>query len=356
MRVSCIAIFSIVWLSVFSPANAQTILVEAESFQNLGGWVIDQQFMEQMGSPYLLAHGLGQPVNDATMAVTFPAGGKYRIWVRTRDWAAVWNNPEPSQKSRINEARCMTCHRVDAADPPGKFQVLIDGKSMPTIFGTKGTDWHWQDGGTVEITKEKVTLALHDLTGFEGRCDAIIFTSDTDFRPPDKGEELAAFRRKMLGLPEQPQDAGQFDLVVVGGGMAGTCAAISAARLGLQVALIQDRPVLGGNNSSEVRVHLNGEINLPPYPALGEVVKELDSGKRGNAQPAENYDDQKKLRVVQAERNIRLFLNTHVWQVEKDGSRVVAVVAKDIRTGKELRFSARLFADCTGDGTLGFLA
>ena len=52
--------------------------------------------------------------------------------------------------------------------------------------------------------------------------------------------------------------------------------------LGLQVALIQNRPILGGNNSSEVRVHLNGNINLPPYPALGNVVKELDSGKRGH--------------------------------------------------------------------------
>jgi glycine/D-amino acid oxidase-like deaminating enzyme len=65
--------------------------------------------------------------------------------------------------------------------------------------------------------------------------------------------------------------------------MAGTCTAISAARLGLQVALVQDRPVLGGNNSSEVRVHLNGQINLPPYPRIGDVVGELDSGGRGNA-------------------------------------------------------------------------
>lgn len=356
MRILYPTILSMVWLAAFSPANAQTILVEAESFENLGGWVVDQQFMEQMGSPYLLAHGLGQPVKDASTTVTFPAAGKYRIWVRTRDWAAVWNNLEPSQKSRMNEPRCMTCHRVDAADPPGKFQVLIDGKSLPTILGTEGTDWHWQDGGTVEIAKEKVTLALHDLTGFEGRCDCIVFTSEADFRPPDKGEELAALRRKILGLPEKPEDASQFDLVVVGGGMAGTCAAISAARLGLQVALVQDRPVLGGNNSSEVRVHLNGEINLPPYPALGEVVKELDSGKRGNAQLAENYNDQRKLSVVQAEKNIRLFLNTHVYRVEKDGSRIVAVVGKEIRTGKELRFAAPLFADCTGDGTLGFLA
>jgi len=350
------AVFATVLLAAISIAPAHTILVEAESFENLGGWVIDQQAMDQMGSPYLLAHGLGQPVQDATTTVTFPASGKYRVWVRTRDWVALWNNPEPTQKSRMNEARCITCHRVDSADPPGKFQLVIDGRPLEAVFGTEGVKWHWQDGGTVEITQPQVIVSLHDLTGFDGRCDAIIFTSDADFVPPDKGEEMAAFRRKMLGLPEKPQEAGNFDLVVVGGGIAGVCTAVSAARLGLQVALIQDRPVLGGNNSSEVRVHLNGQINLPPYPALGDVVKELDSGRRGNAQPAENYDDQKKLAVVQAEKNIRLFLNTHVYRVKKDGDRIAAVVGKDIRTGKELRFAASLFADCTGDGTLGFLA
>ncbi|HUS72071.1 MAG TPA: FAD-dependent oxidoreductase, partial [Sedimentisphaerales bacterium] len=257
--------------SIVSTAAASTVLVEAESFTNLGGWVVDQQFMDQMGSPYLLAHGLGQPVKEATTTVELAKTGKYRVWVRTRDWVALWK----------------------VAGAPGRFQLLIDGKPLKTVFGTKGANWHWQDGGTVEIKNKQAKIALHDLTGFEGRCDAIVFTTDTNFRPPNEGKALNRFRRKLLGLPDTPEDAGKFDLVVVGGGIAGTCTAVSAARLGLQVALIQNRPVLGGNNSSEVRVHLNGRINLPPYPALGNVVKELDSGKRGNAQPASNYDDQK---------------------------------------------------------------
>ena len=356
MKIAVAGISILVLLSASGPIYAQSVLVEAESFANLGGWVIDQQSLDQMGSAYLLAHGLGQPVKDAATTVTFPAIGKYHIWVRTRDWAATWNNLEPAQKARMTEPRCMTCHRVDAAEPPGKFQLVIDGKPLKIIFGTEGNNWHWQDGGIVEIKQSQATISLHDLTGFEGRCDAIVFTSETNFSLPDKGEELAALRCKILGLEEKPENAGQFDLIVVGGGMAGTCAAISAARLGLQVALVQDRPVLGGNNSSEVRVHLNGEINLPPYPALGEVVKELDSVKRGNAQPAGNYDDQKKLAVVQAEKNLRLFLNTHIFRVEKDGDRIMAVVGRDIRTGRELRFSGSLYADCTGDGTVGFLA
>ncbi len=320
--------------SVVSTASADTVLLEAESFEDPGGWVIDQQFMDQMGSPYLLAHGLGEPVNDAVTKVRFPSTGKYRIWVRTRDWVAPWKAP----------------------GAPGRFQLLIDGKPLKTVFGTTRADWHWQDGGTVEITKKQAKIALHDLTGFEGRCDAVVFSTDTNFTPPKKGESLNRFRRKLLGLPDAPEDAGRYDLVVVGGGIAGTCTAVSSARLGLQVALIQNRPVLGGNNSSEVRVHLGGKINLPPYPALGNVVKELDSGKRGNAQPASNYDDKKKLRVVQAEKNIHLFLNTHAYKVEKKGNRITNIFAKNIITGKELRFAAPLFADCTGDGTIGFLA
>ena len=65
-----------------------TILIEAESFRDLGGWVIDQQFMDFMGSPFLLAHGMGIPVKDATTKVIFPDTGVYKVWVRTRDWAA----------------------------------------------------------------------------------------------------------------------------------------------------------------------------------------------------------------------------------------------------------------------------
>jgi len=294
-----ILLFATLLLPFVSLAKAQTILVEAEAFNNHGGWVVDQQFMDQMGSPFLLAHGLGEPVKDATTNVEFPAAGKYHVWLRTRNWVAPWKAPAA----------------------PGRFQLLINGRALKIIFGTEGSKWHWQDGGTVEITNKQVTLTLNDLTGFEGRCDAIIFTTDTDLVLPNEGEQMAAFRRKTLGLPDQPQDAGNFDLVVVGGGIAGTCTAISAARLGLDVALIQNRPVLGGNNSSEVRVHLNGKINLLPYPALGNVVREIDSGKRGNAQPASNYDDQKKLHVVRAEKNIHLFLNMHAFKVEKQGSR-----------------------------------
>ncbi len=73
------------------------VWLEAESFAATGGWVVDQQFMDLMGSPYLLAHGLGEPVPDAIESVKFAEPGNYKVWVRTRAWVAPWNAPAHGQ-------------------------------------------------------------------------------------------------------------------------------------------------------------------------------------------------------------------------------------------------------------------
>lgn len=320
-----------------TPLTAATVLIEAEQFENRGGWVCDPQFMDQMGSPFLLAHGLGVPVADAITRVRLPHPGNYRLWVRTRDWVATWKAP----------------------GAPGRFSLLVDGKPTESVFGTEGADWHWQDGGTVTLEKAEFTLALHDLTGFEGRCDAIVLSDEEGFRPPEERENLAAFRREKLGLPAEPEAAGAFDLVVVGGGIAGTCAAVSAARKGLKVALIQDRPVLGGNNSSEVRVWLQGARNKGPWPRIGDVVAELEQARHAHYGPdnkAELYEDEKKLAVVRAEPNIALFLDHRMNAATVEGGRIKSVVAQHTATGLRRRFDGRWFVDATGDGCLGFLA
>jgi hypothetical protein len=319
-----------------SAGAGDQVLLEAEAFDDCGGWVVDQQFMDQMGSPYLLAHGLGDPVRDAVTTAKLAAAGKYRVWVRTRDWVSPWKAP----------------------GAPGRFQVLIDGKPLVPTFGTEGTAWHWQDGGVVELGRQ-ARVALHDLTGFEGRCDALLLSRDLDFRPANDLATLGKLRRRLLGLPEQPQRGGCYDLVVVGGGIAGTCAALSAARLGLSVALLQDRPVLGGNSSSEVRVWPEGRIRQKPYPHVGDVVAELVPEKKrsdGNAKSAEIYVDDRKLAVVRGEPKIALFLENHVNTVEAGEGVVHAVVCQHVRTARRLRIEGRWFADCTGDGTVGFLA
>ena len=223
--------FSFTWilscfvLLIAVEVRSETIFLEAEGFQQTGDWLFDQQSIEAMGSPYLLAHGLGRPVADAVTTVSIPSSGRYRVLARTKDWVARWKAPAA----------------------PGRFNILIDGKPTGHTLGIKDVDWGWQDAGSVELRRGQIEIALHDLTGFEGRCDAVILTSDPDFVPP-QGEKLKIWRRKMLGNDGPPSDRGEYDVVVVGGGVAGCCTAISAARLGLDVALIQNRPVLGASN------------------------------------------------------------------------------------------------------------
>jgi hypothetical protein len=332
-RIKRVFFLIMITISGLVQGQIKSVLVEAESFDQTGGWVVDQQFIGQIGSSYLMAHGMGVPVTDAVTEVKFPRAGEYQVFVRTFNWTSPWFKGEG----------------------PGKFQLLVDGNIADNILGTKGSTWIWQDAGKVIIHGKTARVFLHDLTGFDGRCDAIYFTTGTT-PPPDDLVSLSKFRKKMLKIPAKPISAGRYDLVVVGGGMAGICAAISAARLGLKVALIQDRPVLGGNNSSEVRVLLGGQINIGPYPKLGDVVKEIGPVNGGFSLPAEAYEDDKKLKAVEAESNISLFLNYHAFNIEKKGTEISKVYVRHIETGKELSFSAPLFADCTGDGTIGFLA
>ena len=313
--------------------QAATLLVETEAFADKGGWVVDQQFMDQMGSSFLMAHGLGLPVADASTSVDLSEAGTYRVLARTRNWVAPWTRKEA----------------------PGRFQVLVNGVALTKELGTEGAAWAWHEAGTVKLEKGPVRLALHDLTGFNGRCDAMILTTDAAFVPENEVARLETFRRQM-GTVKAAQATENVDLIIAGGGIPGVCMAISAARLGLTVAPIQDRPVLGGNNSSEVRVHLAGRMNLGPYPKLGDVVSEIGPRRGGNAQPGDYYEDERKVEAIKAEKNIRLFLNTRALGVEKEGSKITAVIGRNIETGQETRFAAPLIADCTGDGVIGMLA
>lgn len=321
----------LVVLSLHTAAQTQ-VMVETESFDDPGGWVIDQQSFAVIQSSYLMAHGMGRPVKDATTTVRFEQTGKYHLWVRTKDWA-----PFPIG--------------------PGKFEVLVNGKRMGGIFGQSGSaEWKWYYGGEVNIGKTETEIRLKDQSGFNGRCDALLFTT-SNAEPPQDATSMANLRRTLLDLDGTREEAGHFDLVVVGGGVAGTCAAVVAARLGLKVALIQDRPVLGGNNSSEVRVHLMGDIDKNHHPKLGRVVRELDNGDPGNGNPSGKlYGDQRKMDIINYEKNISLYLNTHVYKVDMTGGKISAVIGRNIKTNKEVRFTGTFFSDCTGDGTVGFLA
>ena len=371
-------------LSANITAYSANILVEAESFDfdyNINGldytgnvilygdgsynktdrydtgWVLDQQFMDQMGSPYLLAHGLGYPVSDAIKIVDFPSVGSYKVWVRTYDWVGRWRSESTDSPKQA------------VGDAPGRFEVIVNGTALTpttvgygpeiTAFGADGTDWYWQDGGTVTISNmNNVEIRLNDLTGYEGRCDAIFFTTDIGFVPPNADPEMDTWRQSLLGT-ETPTEEGHYDLVVVGGGIAGMSATLQAARLGLTVALIQDRPVPGGNNSSEIRVHLLGSTNLEPYPYVGDITREvvqLADRHYGPSNTADIYADDRNIALLAAESNVSLFFTSRVNEVEMDGNVIAAVIAENIQTAERMRFTADWFVDSTGDAAVGYLA
>lgn len=307
----------------FPEAKAQTIWVEAEQFDDKGGWTVDPLFMDQMGSPFLLAHGNGKPVKDASTKVEFPKTGKYTVWVRTRNWNAPW----------------------DEKQAPGRFNISVNGKKLDREFGIAPSKWGWVNGGQIEINEKANTLALHDLTGFDGRCDAIVFSKSKSFVPPADKDAIEKLRTKLLGLTIQPE--GDFDLVVVGAGVAGLATSITAARLGLKVALIHNRPMLGGNNSSEVRVGASGGFKLPPYKNLGNVVAEI-----GNV-----FSDHDRVwKLVKNEPNISLFTEMNGDGVRMEGKHIKTVFATNILTSGKHQFNCKYVADCSGDGAIGFLA
>ena len=152
------------------------------------------------------------------------------------------------------------------------------------------------------------------------------------------------------------------DLVVVGGGMAGTCCAITAARKGIKVVVVQDRPVLGGNASSEVRLWILGATshmgNNNRWAREGGVIDEiLVENMYRNPEGNTIILDTILLEKVYQEPNITLLLNTAVYEVQKSSpSRIVGVTGFCSQNSTQYEIEAVLFCDASGDGIVGFQA
>jgi len=113
----------------------KSVLVETAHFSNLGGWMLDNQFESHLGFSYLIAHGLGKPVEDAQAEMRFPKAGRYHVWVLTKDWCpGEW-------------------------EAPGQFNILVGGKPLPETLGTHA-DWSWQSGGTVNVSERELSAAI----------------------------------------------------------------------------------------------------------------------------------------------------------------------------------------------------
>ena len=321
------------------PARANEIVwIEAERFDEVGGWKCDPQFIDQMGSPFLLAVGLGEPVDDARTVVVLPRSGRYRVWVRTRDWV-----PE---------------HH------PGRFEIVLDGRALDRVFGADGkAGWHWEDGGVRELST-RVEVRLRDRTGDYGRCDAVVLASDPAWTPPHDEPGIAALRERLGGVSPEVVDVGPYDVVVVGGGLAGCTAAVAAARNGARVALIQNRPVLGGNASTEILVPPVGawpsiyRAKYPLDPRETGIVEEYRTAGNQRVDEGKLYSS-RLLRLVRLEPNLDLHLDTHATGVEMapgPGRRIAAVLAVDTHSGRRSRFRGKTFIDCTGDSVVGAAA
>ena len=176
------------------------------------------------------------------------------------------------------------------------------------------------------------------------------------------------FNKKMLiGIPEKDVrtlrcEHLETDLTIVGGGLSGVCAAITAARQGLKVVLIQDRPVLGGNASSEVRLWALGATshmgNNNRWAREGGVINELlveNTYRNQEGNPV--IFDTVILDKVMSEKNITLLLNTIVYDVEKsDAAHIRKVIAFNPQNEIKYEVISPLFCDASGDGIISYLS
>ncbi|WP_440118991.1 FAD-dependent oxidoreductase [Paenibacillus sp. QZ-Y1] len=153
------------------------------------------------------------------------------------------------------------------------------------------------------------------------------------------------------------------DITVIGGGLAGVCAAIAAARMGQRVALVQNRPVLGGNSSSEVRVWVCGATahGINRYARETGIMGELFvENQYRNPEGNPYLWDLVILEAVRAESNITLYLNTDVHEVQASGDgeerTITSVTGWMMGSERRICFESSFYLDCTGDGLIGFLA
>lgn len=152
----------------------------------------------------------------------------------------------------------------------------------------------------------------------------------------------------------------EYDVVVIGGGMSGICAALAAARHGVRTALVHDRHVLGGNASSEIRMHICGASENLAKPDLEEsgILHEimLDNKSRNDYYNFSIWD-MVLFSTVKRQKNLTVYLSTAMESCEMgEGSTIRSIDAYQLTTETHWKISGKVFIDCTGNATLGYYA
>lgn len=303
----------------------EKIWIDAMEFDDYGGFRKETQFVREMGQGYLMADSVDGPVSPALKEFDVKEGGRYRIFIRTKNWCVGY-------------------------DPDGLI-VSVDGKKAGHTSGMMQiSNWYFEIGGDFDLKAGKHILRIYDTTGWFGRFAAIVITNDFDFYPSPEKSRWMAQRAEIKNLNPDITNHGHYDLAIVGGGVPAVTAAITAARHGLKVAVVYDRPVLGGNGSDEGNVALEGAAHRG-YHETGVIYEIKNVRYEEKISWSEAFEN-----FIKRESNISLFANKLVDGCQCQSNRIYSIHAVDTLTLSEHEFSADQFIDDTGDGWLGYYA
>lgn len=305
-----------------------TIWIDALEFEDYGGFTAETQFVQEMGQGYLFACQVpGIPVADASTRFTVPEAGRYRIWVRTKNWYKTAS--------------------------PGRLKVLADRAYLPRELGGLPTElWCWEAAGDAELSAGEHELTVQDTTGYFGRFAAVIITDDMDFTPEQELRRLWKERAAIRGESAEPKDGGSYDVIVAGGGPAGVPAAIAAARKGMRTLILHSRPGLGGNASDEGTVGFDGAYAVHPNTREGGIAEEI---RRTRDHEHLSWEGALK-RLCAAEPNLTIAYNQFLMDADTENGRIRSVTTIDCIDSSFTTYRGKMFIDCTGDGWLGYYA
>ncbi|MBQ9071403.1 MAG: FAD-dependent oxidoreductase [Clostridia bacterium] len=303
----------------------EKLWIDAVDFDDYGGFILETQFIREMGQPYLMANGVGEAVSPAEASFTVKGGGTYRFFIRTKNWCAEHN--------------------------PDGLVLEVDGmKSRHVCSEMRVNGWYFEIGADFILTPGKHTLKIYDTKGWFARFSCVVITNDYDFMPSRELKALERQRNEIKGLALEVSDKGSFDLIVVGAGVGGIVAAITAARYGLKTALINDRPKLGGNAAEESNVVLEGAAHRG-YHEMG-VVFEIKNYKHAhNTSWSSAFE-----KFTSQEENLEVFSDMLLIDAVTNNNSITEIFTLDTHSLAQYKFSADTFVDGTGDGWLGYYA
>lgn len=163
----------------------------------------------------------------------------------------------------------------------------------------------------------------------------------------------------ILGMLRKKNKHEFYEFAVIGGGLSGLCAAVAAARHGVKTVLVHNRPVLGGNASSEIRMHICGADDNGHKPNLteGGILHEIMlKNKAYNDYFSYALWDLTLYETVKSEPNLTVYFNTTMTDCTVEGEKIISISCFQTTTEYHIDIEADIFADCTGNATLGYFA